>query len=489
MPVFVDATAVAGLSHAYEGGEAYVVGGGAAAFDCDGDLLPELAIAGAEQPLTLWRNTGRPGRPPSFERAEGPLVEPVLATTGVYPLDFDGDGVLDLFVLRFGRNLAMRGLGNCRFEDATDALALPQAKDWTTAFAATWEDGADLPTLFVGNYVPRDRPLQERENCEPSYILRPQGGVYGRPVSLGKGACTLSALFLDWSGTGRIDLRLANDREYYDRGQSEQLFRLTEDGVAEYGRDDGWDDVSLWGMGLAAEDITGDPRPEIVVTSMADNRMEHLREGDAPAFENIARELGTTAQRPPVGPDVRPSTAWHTEFGDANNDGWSDLLIIKGNVDEMPRMAGFDPDSLLLGGEDGFREVGYEAGIAVDTKGRGAVFQDINGDGALDLLTINRNQPVRLFAGRPMANFVTVDLRQDGPNAFAVGASVEMRLGDRILHKSRRVGGGHAGGALLPLHFGMGGADTAEVRAIWPDGTAGDWQSVEAGKSVTLTRP
>ncbi|MEO0914352.1 MAG: VCBS repeat-containing protein, partial [Pseudomonadota bacterium] len=213
MPVFVDATAVAGLSHVYEGGEAYVVGGGVAAFDCNGDALPELAIAGAEAPFAMFLNTGRAGRPPAYERMEDVLGAPLEGTTGAYPLDFDGDGTLDLFVLRFGRNLALRGLGDCFFEDATDDLGLPEAEDWSTAFAATWEAGRDLPTLFVGNYVPRDRPLQERENCEASYVLRGEGGAYGAPISTGQGACTLSALFLDWSGSGQIDLRLANDRE------------------------------------------------------------------------------------------------------------------------------------------------------------------------------------------------------------------------------------------------------------------------------------
>ena len=464
------------------------MGGGAAAFDCNDDGLPELAIAGAEAPLALYLNTGKPGRPPQFELHAPPGEVETLGTTGVYPLDFDGDQVMDLMVLRFGRNVAFRGLGDCWFEDATDDLGLPGTEDWTTAFAAHWEAGADLPTLFIGNYVPRDRPLQDRENCEPSYLLRPEGGRYGAPISLGAGACTLSALFVDWSGQGQFDLRLANDREYYDRGQSEQLFRLTPEGPVSYGQEDGWDDVSLWGMGLAAEDITGDGRPEIKVTSMADNRLESVRDCGCPSFDNIARSLGTTAQRPYAGPDFRPSTAWHTEFGDANNDGWSDLLIVKGNVDEMPRMAGFDPDNLLLGGPEGFHEVGYEAGLAVNTKGRGAVFRDLNGDGALDVLTVNRNQPVRLFAGRVLGGFVTVDPRMAGSNAFAVDARVDVRLGDRLLSKTRRVGGGHAGGALVPLHFGIGAAESVEFRVVWPDGEATDWMSLAAGETVVVER-
>jgi hypothetical protein len=38
--------------------------------------------------------------------------------TGAYPLDVDGDGHLDLAVLRLGENVVLRGLGGCRFERA-----------------------------------------------------------------------------------------------------------------------------------------------------------------------------------------------------------------------------------------------------------------------------------------------------------------------------------------------------------------------------------
>lgn len=483
----MDATAVSGLAHTYQGDEAFVVGGGAAAFDCNNDLMPDLAIAGAQNPFSVFVNTGRPDRPPSFEVADygGELI---LRSTGVYPLDVDGDGILDLFVLRFGQNMLLRGLGNCQFEDASAVIGLPVQADWTTAFAAYWEADALLPTLFIGNYVRRDRPLQAKDNCEPSYLLRPAGAKYGAPIELGKGACTLSALFLDWSGTGQFDLRLANDREYYDRGMSEQLFRVTPNVIKEFQNEDGWDNISVWGMGLAAQDITGDLMPELVVTSMADNRLETLRDplGTIPRFDNVARVHGVTAQRPYVGSDLRPSTAWHTAFGDANNDGWPDLLIIKGNVDAMPKMAGFDPDNLLIGGPDGFVEVGYEAGIAVDTKGRGAVFADLNNDGAIDILTVNRNQPVRLFAGRPAGNWVKVHLESSGKNRFAVGARIELRLGDRVLSTSRFVGGGHAGGSLLPLHFGLGDATKAEVRAVWPDQSTSQWQPISSGQEIVI---
>jgi hypothetical protein len=49
------------------------------------------------------------------------------------------------------------------------------------------------------------------------------------------------------------------------------------------------------------------------------------------------------------------------------------------------------------------------------------------------------------------------------------------------------VGGGHAGGQALPLHFGLGAATSAQVRVDWPDGSLSE-VTVPANQILTLTR-
>lgn len=494
-PRFVDATAPAGLAHDFVGGDAFVVGGGVAAFDCDGDGRPELFLAGGDAPASFWRNVGASGGPVAFDRAPIALAEDdALSVAGAYPLDVDADGVLDLFVLRFGRNRVLRGLGDCAFEDATDALGLPDVEDYSAAFAADWPAGAPLPTLAIGNYVDRSRPLQRRGNCQSGYVMRPgSDGRYGAPEPLEPAACALSLLFVDWSGDGARDLRVANDRAYFDPGLGEQLFRIEPSGPRALGEADGWVGAVLWGMGLAARDLDGDARPEIAVTSMADNHLQTLIDGAAgPTFENAAFALGAMSHRPYVGRDPRPSTAWHVDFLDADNDGWDDLWIVKGNVSEMPRFAAFDPDSLLMGGPGGvFVERGFEAGIALAGSGRGGAAVDLNADGLLDLVVVNRNGPTRILqsvAPFPGRGAVAVALRQSGANRFAVGARVEARMSGRVRVFDVSVGGGHASGVFAPLHIGLGEAPSAEIRVRWPDGVWSAPVEVAAGETARIVR-
>ena len=58
-----------------------------------------------------------------------------------------------------------------------------------------------------------------------------------------------------------------------------------------------------------------------------------------------------------------PSTAWHPEFQDVNNDGFVDLFVTKGNVEAQPDYATRDPNNLLLGTADGtFVEAAEDGG-------------------------------------------------------------------------------------------------------------------------------
>jgi hypothetical protein len=174
-----------------------------------------------------------------------------------------------------------------------------------------------------------------------------------------------------------------------------------------------------------------------------------------------------------------------------DNDGWDDLFVAKGNVEQMPGSAMDDPNNLLMGGSDGrFYEAGLEAGVASLHRARGAALVDMNADGLLDLAVLNRRAPLELYQNvtEGSGNWLSVSLLQDGVNPDAVGAFVELRAGDRVWTQEITVGGGHAGGSTGPLHFGLGAMEQAELRVIWPDGAAGDWQPVEVNQALTVTR-
>jgi hypothetical protein len=486
-PRFADRAAALPVAHVYAGGWEHFVGGGVAAFDCDANGFPDLVAAGGENPARLFRNvTPAPGAPLAFAPAALPDLTGV---TGAWPLDIDGDGLIDLAVTRVGPNVLLRGTGDCRFEDATEAWGFAAGDAWSTAFSATWEPGAAWPTLAIGNYVDRADPDGPFEACDRNTLHRPEGAGYGAPLALEPGFCALSMLFSDWARRGRADLRISNDRHYYVRGGAEQMWRL--DPLRLLGAADGFPAPSIWGMGIASRDIDGDLRPDVALTSMGDQLL-YLSRGAGDAGWRLAPyETGATAHRPHVGDDGRPSTGWHAAFGDVDNDGLEDLFIAKGNVDQMPENAMADPNSLLMARADGtFREASVEAGVATAARSRGAALVDLNRDGRLDLAVINRRAPMELWENvGETGGWLALTPRQPSPNGWAVGGWLEIRdTAGRVRTQEITIGGGHAGGVLGPLHVGLGAARAAEIRVLWPDGAASGWIRLDAGTEAALWR-
>ncbi|HEY7703721.1 MAG TPA: CRTAC1 family protein [Acidimicrobiia bacterium] len=496
-PNMVEEGGQAGLGQVYQGDFDYFVGGGVAVFDCNEDGKPDVFTAGGTNPARLYRNVGGVGGPIRFQALPAPELSHV---TGAYPLDIDSDGITDLAVLRIGENMLLRGDGDCSFGRANEEWGFDGGNEQTEAFSATWERGASLPTLAVGNYLEQDPPSGAAVGCAQNQLFRPaQDGGYGQPIGLDPSWCALSMLFSDWDHSGQVDLRVSNDRHYYLDGE-EQLWNVSPGEPPRlYTRAEGWQKLQIWGMGIASQDLTGDGRPEVFLTSQSDNKLQTLtHDSGSPDYSDIALRTGAIAYEPYAGDTDMPSTAWHPEFEDVNNDGYMDLFISKGNVEAMPDYAARDPNNLLIGQPGGsFQEGAMDAGIVRFSRGRGAAMADFNLDGMLDLVVINRREPASLFrnvgtgtAEGPVriGNWLAVRLHQPAPNTDAIGAWVEVEAGGRSISRELTVGGGHAGGQLGWVHFGLGNAERAKVRVQWPNGAESEWMTVDANSFIDIDR-
>ena len=510
VPLFHEEAAAAGIDSVYDGPWEFFVGGGGAAFDCDGSGFPSVFLAGGKNRAKLYVNRSTRGGPLAFEEkpldigADPKLLDNVI---GAYPIDIDGDGRMDLFVLRVGENLLLKGGPDCTFTLANKEWGFDGDAGWTTSFSAEWEKGQKFPTLAIGHYVDRDAPGSPWGTCQDNSLLRPQPGDkpdYSARTPLSPGYCALSMLFTDWNRSGTPSLRVSNDRQYY-RGGEEQMWRVEPDKPPKlYSRADGWRHVSIFGMGVAEGDIDGSGYPQYALTSMGDTRLQKLDpdeggRGEYPVYRDIAVETGATAHIPYAGGDKRPSTGWHSEFADFTNVGLLDLFISKGNLSQMPDFADYDPSNLLIGQWDGkFAEAGDLAGIAGKRTGRGALIADFNLDGMLDILQIDRGSNVALFRNLgalnpggdplPTGNWTEIRLVQPNPNRDAVGAHIAVKTGTRTQVRTVEIGGGDASGHAGWVHVGLGTAERAEIRVQWPDGEQSYPYRVFANQFVVIDR-
>ena len=495
----------AGIEHTYSGPWEYFVGGGAASFDCNNDRMPDLFLAGGQGKSRLYVNRSEQSGKLAFEESQSGIKENQLRkVTGAYPINLDNDQHTDLVVLRVGENLLLKGKGNCKFEVANRSFGFDGGRDWTTGFSAIWEDQALYPTLAIGNYVDRTAPGSPWGTCSDNQLARPEPGQnlsYEQMTALTPGFCSLSVAFTDWNNSGQPALRITNDRQYH-RGGYEQLWALDpKRPPKQYLPSQGWKKLVIWGMGIAQADLNNDGRPEYALTSMGDTKLQVLdeeNEDDFPVYKDIAFDRNATAHRPYQGGDNKPSTGWHAQFADLNNDGRQDLFIAKGNVEAMRDFASFDPDNLLLANnQGGFTEMGGPSGVGLNTKGRGAVIEDFNADGMLDLLVINRGQPASLFRSlgvktdwghKPMGNWTKIQLKNGTTNPDAIGAKILIKTGNLSQTRTVQIGGGHASGQIGFTHFGVGVAERVKVRIKWPDGDWSHEYRIFANNHVVIER-
>lgn len=491
-PIFQEEQAdESGVSTVYDGDWEFMVGGGVSTFDCDDDGFPDMLLPGGSGKSVFYHNESRKGGAIRFKAmASGLEVDNLL---GSYAIDIDGDGIKDIVLLRLGENIVMRGKGKCQFERANETWNFEGGKAWSAAMAATWERGNTWPTIAIGNYIDPEADMEPWGSCTDNWLHRPDAAPpqrkFANPLSLTPSYCALSMLFTDWNRSGTPSLRVSNDREYY-KGGREQMWHV-DPGKAPvlYSEEEGWKYLRIWGMGIASYDLDFDGYPEYFLTSMADNKLQALvtvpKDGKGPAaYKDIAFAKGVTAHRPYTGGDWHPSTAWHTDFQDVNNDGLVDLFIAKGNVAEMPDFARLDPNDLLVQTTKGnFIEMGLEAGIASMNVSRGAALVDFNLDGLVDLVVTNRWKPAQVWRNiTPDAgHFVEIGLKNDGGNRDGIGSWIEVKHDGHILRREITIGGGHAGGSLGWRHFGVGSDTEVEFRVIWPDGLVDEWQKVAAG--------
>ena len=282
-------------------------------------------------------------------------------------------------------------------------------------------------------------------------------------------------LFSDWDGSGRRDLRISNDRHYYDDDVGgEQLWRFEPGEAPRAVHRRRWlGAVRLWGMGIASYDVTGDGYPEVYLTSQGANTLQTLAGGPAqPDLPRPRPRARRRRRRARSSAATRcPSTAWHPEFQDVNNDGLMDLFVSQGQRRRASRTTRRRTRTTCSSA----RPTGCSpraprplASCRFD-KGRGAALADLNLDGLLDLVVVNLRAPARLWrnvgtgsadAPAPMGDWLAVRLEPTGARtAMRSARSVETRTPDRSSRREIVVGGGHGGGQLGWTHVGLGDAD------------------------------
>jgi hypothetical protein len=442
---------------------------------------------------------------------------------GVAIGDIDNDGFPDLFLTCFGKPNVLYhnvsdGKGGRRFVDITAKANLLHHPDWksrpnfstSAAFFDYNNDG--LLDLFVCSYVKVDlnhypncisKKSGKRFTCQPSLFQSTRCTLYrnngdGTFTDVTKeagvddpGGKALGVVALDFDDDGHTDLFVAND------GEPNFFFRNLGNGrFASLGSLSGCA-VNIAGerqayMGVDADDLDGDGRPDLFVTAFSRETNTFFRnEGDC-HFLDVTRGSG-------LGPPSWFMLGFGALFFDVDRDGSLDIVAVNGHVARYvdlegdPNITFRQPAQLFLNdGQGHFTDVSAVCGpyFSQPHVGRGVAAADYDNDGHLDLAISNNGEAAYLLHNETTTphHWIRLELRGTKSNRDAIGAKITLRVGERKLVRHRKGGGSYLSASDPRLLIGLGAAtriDEIEIR--WPSGQVQRVGPLDADRGYRIT--
>jgi enediyne biosynthesis protein E4 len=476
--------------------------------DINGDGLLDIYVCHAgnadkaqrANELFINQGLGAHGVPTFKEMAAAYGVADEGWSTHATFFDYDKDGLLDLFVVNNSpRPVASMGEQNTRA--VRDSFG-----------------GDKLYHNVRGHFVD----------------VSAQAGIYGSEIGLGLGVAVA-----DFNRDGWPDLYVSND--FFER---DYLYLNNGDGTFREVLEQEMPSISYASMGLDAADIDNDGWPDLFVADMLPEDEYRLK--TMAAFEtweqqqaSIAKGFnhqytrnvlqrnngdGTFSEIGQMAGVARTDWSWSALIADLDLDGRKDLYVTNGIArdltaqdylsflasDQTMRDATRGKRVDFLGlinqmtstplvhygfrndGEYRFSNQTVAWGLAQPSFGNGAAYGDLDGDGAPDLVVNNVNQEAFVYRNNarsvlPDNRYLQVKLDGEGPNRFAIGATVTLDAGGQTLYQEEEPSRGFQSSVDYVLTFGLGTVDTARsVTVDWPDGRVSTLANVAANQRLTV---
>ena len=518
-------------------------GSGVASEDIDNDGdMDVLLLGGAGNELYLNDGKGKftdatESSGLAWKRADGTYGEvrqPIVA-------DFDNDGKQDVMITYVDDDHRLyRNIGNAKFEDVTAKSNLGGkglVGGPATALDFDRDGLLDLYIGYFGDYLHGEVPTLARRNNNalPDKLFRNKGNFVFEDVTKGSGVDNTgwaqSVGHLDFDGDGWEDLLCGNDfgtnAWYRNRGDgtfqdvapligTDKPSYTMNVGVTDLNRD-GLPDVYISNIVTMDKDekyVLPDPKTRMKFNPA---KMANMRVVEANDLWVSSRGVNLPVayeQSKNVGRGFRSTGwAWDADFFDFDNDGDDDLYVVNGmneyavysSVNPYLTDAKGNPSNAILpvaekevpvffvNREGMLQEETNKSGAAPAGNARSVAYLDSDADGDLDMIVNAFNGPAAVYRNETRGNH-WLKLRLIGDPAKGVTRDA---IGAKISVDTRSQKGmwrevfsttGYLSVHPKEQHIGLGNDTVADVTIVWPDGTKQKFDGLKADKAYRIVQ-
>jgi hypothetical protein len=306
----------------------------------------------------------------------------------------------------------------------------------------------------------------------------------------GKGLGVLGAPL---NGSGRIHLAIANDEVPGDlltpvgKGASFRLVNRAEEVGVAFDRDGN----VHGGMGIDAGDYDNDGAFDLVVATYQNEARSLYHNDGKGSFQDRGPMAGLSRE-------ISDAVGFGCKFLDYNNDGWLDIVIANGHVqDNIQRIhpeVTYRQRTHLLHNSGGpyvsFREIGALCPMfQTPLVGRGLAIGDYDNDGSLDILITDAEGRPQLYHNEssPPGNWLGVRLVGSRSNRDGYGAILTLTAGKRRWVRYAHTDGSYLSSSDSRVHFGLGSTQSITTLTVrWPSGHTATYQNLAPNRYLTV---
>jgi len=429
--------------------------------------------------------------------------------------DYNNDGLPDIYLSNYGPNVLYRNNGDGTFTDVTAAAEVATGRD----IPADRKVGAGVCFLdfdadgnldiYCSNYM-RFTFSQNRvpvvdgiprysgpKDFDPEHdiLFHNRGDGTFADVSQDAGIAQyrgtgMGIICLDYDDDGDTDVVVMNDlrRNFVFENLGGGKFKETAlaSGVAF-----NIDGMERGSMGIDAADFDNDGLLDLYQTAYSKELPTLYHNLGDGMFDDVTRTTG-------AGAGLYPHVKWGLGFADFDNDGYRDLYVANGHLDDNVHL--FDDTTTyyvrntVLRNLRGQRFLNVSdqcgGGLAPQWSSRGVALDDLDNDGRVDIVVLNSRCPATLTRNvSPAAgnHWLQLLLKGTQSNRDGVGAKVEVLAGGTRFVDEVHSGRGYQSHFGTRLHFGLGASDTVErITVRWIGGRTEQWRRLPVDCLLTL---